>query len=137
MFRTNDDPLAGLPRNFLRPCLLLMIGEDPSYGYDLIERLRTVGIKRIDPGLLYRSLRAMEQDGLVKSNWANSAVGPPRRTYRLSQEGLDWLHAWAESLRETARTINLFLQRYEAFTAELSRPAGSHAASSSRANQRR
>lgn len=120
MPRATDDLLAGLPRNFLRPCLLLMIGEAPSYGYDLLERAREVGFK-VDPGLLYRSLRAMEQEGLVQSSWAESEVGPPRRTYELSEDGLDWLHAWAGSLRETQRTIGQFLTRYETFSMETTR----------------
>ncbi len=119
--RRGDDLLAGLPRNFLRPCLLLMIGEAPAHGYDLLERLRAVGFNKVDPGLLYRSLRAMEQEGLVKSNWTDSEVGPPRRTYELSEEGLDWLHAWAGSLRETERTIGLFLTRYNMFASDASR----------------
>lgn len=118
MPRGSDDLLAGLPRNFLRPCLLLLVGEAPSYGYDLLERLRAVGFTKVDPGLLYRSLRAMEQEGLVRSNWSESEVGPPRRTYELSDEGLDWLHAWAGSLRETERVIGLFLVRYDTFAAD-------------------
>lgn len=117
----SDDLLAGLPRNFLRPCLLLLIGEEPAYGYDLFERLREVGFSKVDPGLLYRTLRAMEQEGLVRSNWADSEVGPPRRTYELGEEGLDWLHAWAGSLRQTERTIGLFLGRYDTFAAFPSR----------------
>lgn len=121
MPRTNGDLLAGLPRNFLRPCLLLMIGEAPSYGYDLLERLREMGFKQVDPGLLYRSLRAMEQEGLLVSGWMNSEVGPPRRTYQLSEEGQDWLHAWAGSVRQTERIIGVFLGRYENFVAATAR----------------
>lgn len=121
MARTNGDLLAGLPRNFLRPCLLLMIGEAPAYGYDLLERLRDMGFKQIDPGLLYRSLRAMEQEGLLVSGWTNSEVGPPRRTYQLSEEGRDWLHAWAGSVRQTERILGQFLVRYDAFASASSR----------------
>lgn len=113
--------LRGLPRNFLRPCLLLLLGERPSHGYDLLERLEELGFRQRDPGLLYRSLRAMEQEGLVRSRWEASAIGPQRRTYELSEEGEDWLHAWAGSLRETRRSISHFLGRYEAFTADMSR----------------
>lgn len=116
MPRASDDPLAGLPRNFQRPCLLLLIGEKPSHGYDLLDRLRELGFKQADPGLLYRSLRAMEQEGLVKSDWEVSELGPPRRRYELSDEGKDWLHAWAGSLRETERMLDRFLQRYALFT---------------------
>ncbi|SFB57069.1 poly-beta-hydroxybutyrate-responsive repressor [Amycolatopsis marina] len=116
MPRASDDPLAGLPRNFQRPCLLLLIGEKPSHGYDLLDRLRDLGFKQADPGLLYRSLRAMEQEGLVKSDWEVSELGPPRRRYELSDEGKDWLHAWAGSLRETERMLDRFLHRYALFT---------------------
>lgn len=116
MPRAGDDPLAGLPRNFQRPCLLLLIGERPSHGYDLLERLRELGLRQADPGMLYRSLRAMEQEGLVKSDWEVSDLGPPRRTYVLSEEGRDWLHAWAGSLRETERVLQVFLQRYAEFS---------------------
>ena len=91
----------GLPRNFLRPCLLLLIAEQPSHGYDLLERLGEIGYQRAEPGGLYRTLRLLEQEGLITSNWGDSDVGPRRRTYRLTDEGMDWLHAWAGSMRYT------------------------------------
>ena len=121
MARQNEEALPGLPRNCLRPCLLLLIGERPSYGYDLMERLQALGFRNVDAGLLYRSLRAMEQEGLVTSRWEDSTAGPPRRTYHLGSEGADWLHAWAGSLRETRRVVTLFLERYGAFAEESSR----------------
>jgi len=103
----------GLPRNFLRPCLLLFIAERPSHGYDLLERLNDIGYQRAEPGGLYRTLRLMEQEGLIASDWGASDVGPRRRTYRLSEDGLDWLHAWAGSMRYTQNVLNSFLSRYE------------------------
>ena len=111
----DDSAVAVLPKNFLRPCLLLLIGECPSYGYDLLERLRELGFHQIDPGTLYRALRAMEQEGLVGSQWRDSELGPARRTYWLTEDGADWLHAWAGNLREARRTMDGFLGRYEVF----------------------
>ncbi len=108
-----DDVAGGLPRNFVRPCLLLLIAEAPAHGYDLLEKLAELGLVRIDPGGLYRALRAMEQEGLVRSWWEPSETGPDRRTYNLTAEGLDWLHAWAGSLREMKRLLGIFLARYE------------------------
>ena len=122
MPRDGDDLLAGLPRNFLRPCLLQLIAEAPSYGYDLLVRLEALGFSHVDPGMLYRSLRAMEQEGLVRSSWRDSQVGPPRRMYELSDEGEDWLHAWAGSLRETTRIIGTFLSRYETLASSVRSP---------------
>ena len=37
-------------------------------------------------------------------------------TYRLTEEGLDWLHAWAGALRETRRILDVFLEDYEKLT---------------------
>ncbi len=114
----DDEPQGGLPKNFLRPCLLLLVGERPSHGYDLLERLRALGVKRIDPGGLYRALRAMEQEGLMGSSWEASEIGPARRTYELTDEGRDWLHAWAGTLRETSRVVGDYLSRYDALVGQ-------------------
>lgn len=104
---------TGLPRSYLRPCLLLLLAERSCHGYELLEQLSELGLERADPGGLYRSLRAMEQEGLVRSWWEHSNSGPARRTYEVMSEGLDWLHAWAGSLREVHRALGSYLGRYE------------------------
>ncbi len=112
-----DDVRVGLPRNFIRSCLMLLIAERPSHGYDLMERLADLGLPHPDPGSLYRTLRGLEKDRLVASTWVDSASGPPRRTYRLTEEGWDWLHALAGAHAETRRILEGFLERYENLTA--------------------
>lgn len=109
-----EEVQGGLPRNFIRPCLLLLISEAPSHGYDLLERLNQIGVSAIDPGGLYRTLRAMDREGLVTSAWEMSKVGPARRNYQLTEEGRDWLHVWAGALRQSRNIVSAFLRRYEA-----------------------
>ncbi|MBW3620869.1 MAG: helix-turn-helix transcriptional regulator [Actinobacteria bacterium] len=113
---TEADPLqvegGGLPRSFLRPCLLLLLAETPSHGYDLLEQLAELGLPTADPGGLYRVLRALEREGLVDSRWETSDAGPARRTYELTAEGVEWLHAWAGALAEGRRLVGGFLRRY-------------------------
>ncbi len=108
-----EDVEGGLPRNYLRPCLLLLIAERPSHGYDLLEQLEDLGMGATDPGGLYRMLRSMERDDLVDSEWETSSAGPARRVYTVTDEGMDWLHAWAGALREGRRLLSRFLERYE------------------------
>lgn len=105
---------GGLPRNFLRACLLLLLAEAPSHGYDLLERLAELGLPTADPGGLYRVLRALEREDLVVSRWETSSSGPARRTYELTDEGREWLHAWAGALAEGRRIVGGFLSRYDA-----------------------
>lgn len=106
-----------LPKNFLRPCLLLLLRERPSHGYDLHERLRPLGFNRDDPGRLYRALRSLENDGLVRSVWEKSSSGPDRRTYELTRAGTEHLHDAADALSTTNAILGVFLTRYSEFVA--------------------
>jgi hypothetical protein len=75
-----------LPKNFLRPRLLLLLHESPAHGYELRERLRPLGFGRDDPGRLYRALRSLEAAKLVRSAWQwSSGGGAERRNYALAR----------------------------------------------------
>ncbi|HWH44144.1 MAG TPA: helix-turn-helix transcriptional regulator, partial [Thermoleophilaceae bacterium] len=110
-----------LPKNFLRPCLLLLLREQPAHGYDLLERLRPLGFSRDDPGRLYRALRTLESDGLVRSVWEKSSTGPDRRMYEITRSGMEELHGAAKALMATDEVLGVFLSRYSEFVA-LERP---------------
>ncbi len=64
-------------------------------------------------GNLYRVLRALEEDGLVQSEWQADAPGPAKRTYELSPQGSRLLDEWAAALRRSRERIDVFLDRYE------------------------
>jgi poly-beta-hydroxybutyrate-responsive repressor len=109
---SQDEAQGGLPRNYLRASLLLLIAETPAHGYDLLEQIGNLGLRNVDPGGLYRALRVMEKDGLVESWWEHSSAGPARRSYRLTDEGTEWLHVWAGALSEGRRYLSAYLDRY-------------------------
>jgi PadR family transcriptional regulator, regulatory protein PadR len=104
-----------LPKNFLRPCLLLLLREQPAHGYELLERLRAFGFRGADPGGLYRTLRKLEDERLVRSAWHQSDAGPQRRIYELTRTGMEELHRRAKALAEASRTLDSFLSRYQEF----------------------
>ncbi|HUV15299.1 MAG TPA: PadR family transcriptional regulator [Pelolinea sp.] len=101
-------------RNLLRPSLLLLMHEGPAHGYDLMERLKDFGISGIDPSMIYRALRDMENDGLVTSVWDEKETqGPPRRVYSLSGIGDETLKTYLEDLRRTRDRINNLIDQYD------------------------
>ena len=116
------EPAPALPRGFLRPCVLLLLREQPAHGYDLLERLRVLGFPVSDPGRLYRLLRALETDGRVRSAWARSSAGPDRRIYELTRLGMEELHTHVGGLLAARDTLDLFLSRYAEFVALTGRP---------------
>jgi poly-beta-hydroxybutyrate-responsive repressor len=97
--------------------VLLLLREEPAHGYDMLQRLRPFGFTGDDPGRLYRTLRALEQDGLVRSAWESSASGPDRRRYELTRKGLKELHAAAKTLDDAREILEAFVSRYEEFVA--------------------
>lgn len=88
-----------------------------------MERLRAFGFSGEDPGRLYRTLRALEAEGLVHSAWERSAHGPDRRIYGLTGAGMEALHASVSALGETARVLDIFMSRYAEFVALGVRPS--------------
>jgi PadR family transcriptional regulator PadR len=114
---TADGSALALPRNFLRPCVLLLLRESPAHGYDLLERLKAFGFPGSDPGGLYRMLRGLEQEGLVHSAWEPSAAGPQRRIYEITRAGSEALHDHAKALAATGAILDAFVSRYGEFVA--------------------
>jgi PadR family transcriptional regulator len=99
---------------FVEPSLLLLLREGPLHGYELLERIPELGVEgRVDIGNLYRLLRALEEEGLVTSEWSADLPGPAKRTYELTAEGRRLLDRWAEALQRAEETISSFLKRYE------------------------
>lgn len=95
---------------FAEPVLLLLVSAGPTHGYELLERLPPlVGEERIDVGNLYRMLRALEDDGLVRSEWRADLPGPAKRTYTPTDEGRAVLAAWLESLDALRASLAAFL----------------------------
>ncbi len=93
--------------------LLLLLREQPAHGYELVERLAVLlPGERIDLPNLYRILRALEADGLVRSEWRAELPGAAKRTYELTEDGRRVLDEWALALARARERITVFLDRY-------------------------
>jgi poly-beta-hydroxybutyrate-responsive repressor len=112
-----DTGTGTLPRHYLKPCLLLLLAEGPSHGYELLEHVRQLGIHGAEPGGLYRYLRSMEREELVSSWWEPSQSGPARRTYVLTEAGQDALKTSVDSLRDVRQLLVNLLARYDGLPA--------------------
>ncbi len=97
-------------RGYLIPCLLSVLGDAPSHGYQLAETLRERRYLVVtpDPGVIYRHLRRMEQEGLVTSGFEPGA-GPARKVYTITEEGRACLEAWIGGLKQLRESLGTFL----------------------------
>jgi len=99
-------------KNWLVPILLLMLRQWSSYGYALMEKMSNFGLAAMNPGTFYRTLRQMEKDGIVSSNWDTSENGPARRVYSITDAGEAYLHYPAQSLDHYQRMMETFFRIY-------------------------
>ncbi|HUV92497.1 MAG TPA: helix-turn-helix transcriptional regulator [Anaerolineales bacterium] len=101
--------------SFLQPCLLFMLKSGEAHGYSLLNGLDEFGfdLERLDPSLVYRALRDMEDSGWVVSNWGEESQGPQRRVYKILPEGEEHLVQWVADLRRTRDEIDRLLCAYE------------------------
>ncbi len=105
---------GGQIQGFIRPRLLLQLSKKPAHGYELLEVLESENLPTPDPSTLYRTLRHFEEEGLVHSTWDTSGAGPARRVYELTDQGVEFLHAWAVNIRRIRSRLGKFLAEYEA-----------------------
>ena len=99
---------------FLRPVLLFLLSRENTHGYSLLDGLTEFGFnsKQLDPSLVYRTLREMEESGWIASHIGEESRGPQRRVYRLLPEGKIYLAESISGLRIRRDEINNLLQTY-------------------------
>ena len=99
---------------FGEAALLVSLAARPTHGYELIERLPELsGGERVDVGNLYRTLRSLEDEGLVTSEWQPELPGPAKRTYTLTPEGHAVLASWLAAVEQLRDGLTMFLDRAE------------------------
>lgn len=78
--------------------LLLFLHDRPAYAYELSLGVNTLsqGTVTADDNSIYRALNRFESLGMVKSELRQSAVGPQRRYYQLTQTGLELLRQFIQ-----------------------------------------
>ncbi|HEX4247085.1 MAG TPA: helix-turn-helix transcriptional regulator [Pseudonocardia sp.] len=92
---------------------MLLLRERSDHGYDLVSRLRELHVVDGDAGAVYRALRGLERNGLVRSSWQTSDAGPARRTYQVTSAGVADLNRQAVLLEATHQTLHVFRGRYQ------------------------
>lgn len=111
------------PKALFTCWLLLMLAEAPRHGYELVDAARDLGLSWGHPSSLYRALRRLETQGLLRSEWdAGGRTAPPRKVYSLTPEGDTELASCADRARRIATFLQEYGSRYGAVRGDQSGP---------------
>ena len=98
-----------LLKGVLDMCLLALIAEQPSYGYEMVRKLEDRGLDLVSEGSIYPLLSRMQHQHLVEGFYENSPAGPVRKYYRIRREGEEHLARWSEDWTRLATGVEVVL----------------------------
>ena len=112
--KKRERPRQGKQERYIQPSLLLGLLHKPSYGYELIQDIQRYGFVEgnAPPGMIYRHLRQLEEDGLVSSRWETQGTGPAKRMYDITNDGREFLAIWVNYMKRQAKNLNDFIKTY-------------------------
>jgi PadR family transcriptional regulator PadR len=89
-------------------------GED-LYGYEIAKKLQKAneGEALFKEGTVYPVLRSLSAGGLLTSRIVPSYAGPPRRYYRITDEGRATLKEWSGIWAQTRDFVDRFIEGVE------------------------
>jgi len=79
--------ISQLRRGVLEYCVLALLRGTERYSYEIVHALSQVEGLVTTEGTLYPLLARLRREKLVGTTWRESEAGPPRRYYRLTQDG--------------------------------------------------
>src|SRR5262245_24436251 len=77
---------AELTRGVVEHCVLALMDNGEAYAFDIVRTLGARGLVTSE-GTIYPLLARLRREGLVTTDWRESAAGPPRRYYRITTAG--------------------------------------------------
>src|SRR5260370_6183027 len=82
------------------------------YGYEIAKRLQKAneGAALFKEGTVYPVLRALSANRLLTSRIVPSYAGPPRRYYRITEEGRADLKHWSRISPQTRNFVDLVIE---------------------------
>ena len=100
---------AQMRKGVLEYCILTILVQNDCYASDIIKKMKESELIVVE-GTLYPLLTRQKNAGLLSYRWEESTQGPPRKYYRLTDEGrsfLDELDTSWDNLVQAVQSIKL------------------------------
>ncbi|HTW96380.1 MAG TPA: PadR family transcriptional regulator [Candidatus Methylomirabilis sp.] len=103
----NEDKFISIKKGLLELAVLKIISRDKVYAADILEKLSHTEFASKE-GTLYPLLSRLKREGALNYEWAESAAGPPRKYFGLTDKGKEQLAALMKYWKDLDSTINNF-----------------------------
>lgn len=80
-----------LMRGTLEGCIVKIISQEETYGYEIVSKLQDYGFEEVKEGTTYPILVRLERKNIISSVYKESPLGPKRKYYFLTDKGKEFL----------------------------------------------
>ena len=93
----------------LEGCILAILAQKETYGYEISTRLADYGFGTITEGTIYPLLLRLEKNELVSAAFRPSELGPKRKYYSLTPAGEAELQQFIQNYAELSHAVDSLL----------------------------
>jgi PadR family transcriptional regulator PadR len=101
-----ENTKAQMRKGVLELCILSIIAEGEAYPSDIINKLKESELIVVE-GTLYPLLTRLKNDGMLSYRWEESKSGPPRKYYRLTELGRQFLEELNKTWDELVQAVKM------------------------------
>ena len=95
-----------LLKGLIDMCLLAVIDDHPSYGYEMVRKLEERKLEIASDTSIYPVLKRLGRRGLIDSYLVDSDSGPARKYYRITHSGRETLSEWVRDWRTVRNGVD-------------------------------
>ena len=106
-----ENTKAQMRKGVLEFCILCILSEKDAYPSDIIDAMKSAKLIVVE-GTLYPLLMRLKNDGVLSYEWKESTSGPPRKYYKLTPAGEEFLNGLHTSWQELVDSVNQIEKQY-------------------------
>jgi len=100
-----ENTKAQMKKGVLEFCILSILSRGENYPSEIIIKMKTAKLIVVE-GTLYPLLMRLKNDGLLTYRWEESTSGPPRKYYKLTPVGKEYLKELKTTWNELVDAVN-------------------------------
>ena len=99
-----------LMKGTLEGCILQILSETVTYGYEIVTTLTEFGFEDVKEGSIYPLLVRLEKKGMISSELRPSPLGPKRKYYSLTELGREELRNFIGQWEKISSSVNNLIE---------------------------